>query len=247
MASLIAYHATVSVEAEEQVTIEIDVVPPDRIRFILMESDPTSDQGGVTTIGIGAQFYISLADSEDFFVLPQTGQPQPNFAGFLGALWTQVSDLGYLGEETVEGVKTHHLQGKVGPEVRALLEFEEQQTESGTADIWIGVADSLVHRLRLVGWGETNTFTLSRFDESITITAPANPRPFEEFLEKMREMGGEPSGSPEDMGRLIEGLPAEAQECLRTKLGEEAFEELKAGTRVPTFEEMERGGECFQD
>ena len=132
-------------------------------------------------------------------------------------------------------MKTHYLQGKVGPEVRALLEFEEQQTESGTADLWIGVADSLVHRLLLVGWGETSTLTFSRFDESITITAPANPRSY-----------GEPSGSPGGFGRFIAGLPAEAQECLRTKLGEEAFEELKAGTRVPSFEETRRGEECIQ-
>ena len=235
MAALISYHVTVEVDAGEfgeSSNIDMDVQPPDKFRYAFREAGGT---GEISVIGIGGQTFIRLPQSNEFFG-PMPEQPFSDFTAFFAALWSGVSDLTYVGDETVENIATHHLQGTVGPEVRRLLEPEASGT--GTADLWVGAKDSLVHRLRLAGWDETNTMTFSRFDEPVEIAAPANPRPLEELRQP---------DLAEQFGAHLTSLPDEAQECLRGKLGDEAFEELLSGSRVNTPAERPAFVECLEE
>ena len=114
-------------------------------------------------------------------------------------------------------------------------------------ELWAGKDDSLVRRYVLAPdiADERTTFTLSRFDdETISIEAPGDPRPAEE-LEELFE--GQGFGTPEDVQEVFENLSLEERECLRNALGDEAFEELASGTRVPHDEEQAAGEECFAE
>ena len=315
MAALTSYHVTVVGVVEvlppgghpgEEVedftgTEEIDVAPPDRMQLtytISEEELPASlrgvvEPGDFVIIQIGDQSYFSPPESPDYFI-PAEEDPPPGveyveFLAFFTALWTEIFDLTYVAEETVEGVSTHHLQGTLPPAVLEIIEPEEQHTESATVDLWVGVEDSLVRRLRSVEPGETNTQTFSRFnDEAISIEAPANALPAEElfaeqFIEDikrlpadqqdcLREVWGEAvfeeflAGtrllteedfeqvdvcfafeSPEDVKREFESLSVEDEDCLRGVLGDDVFDELKAGARLPTADEFAAGEGCFTE
>jgi hypothetical protein len=288
MAALTSYHVTVVGEEEGFTsTGEIDVAPPDRSQF----TDTTFEEEEFRIIQIGDQFYFSPPESPDFFIPAEEEEffGFREFLAFFTALWTEIVDLTYVAEETVEGVPTHHLQGTLPPAVLEIIAPEEQHTESATVDLWVGVEDSLVRRLRSVEPGKTNTQTFSRFnDEAISIEAPANARPAEElfaeqFIEDikrlpadqqncLREVWGEAvfeeflAGtrlltdedfeqvdvcfafeSPEDVKQEFESLSVEDEDCLRRVLGDDVFDELKAGSRLPTVDEFAAGEGCFTE
>ena len=236
MAALVSYHVTMKMDAGESgesITFDMDVQPPDKFGYISHEAHGLGgDIGEYSVIGIGDQAFVRLPPSNEFFG-PWPEQPLGDVVAFLAALWSDVSELTYVGDETIGNIATHHLQGTVGPEVRGLLEPEASGT--GTADLWVGVKGSLVHRLRLAGWGETSTMTFSRFDEPVEVTAPANPRPLEEIPQPPLA---------EQFAAMIAEIPGEVQECLRGKLGDEAFEELLSGSRVNTPAESPAFVEC---
>lgn len=227
MAALTSYHMTGEERGEGGViaTFEADFVPPDK--FQLTQDDSI-------LISIGNQIYLSPPESPDYFTVPQDQFSGPvDAAAFLTALTTQISDLTYLGEEAIGGVSTHHLQGTLAAELLELVEAGEEHTGSVTLDLWVGVEDSLVYRYLWLEAGQTTTLTLSRFDEPITIAAPANPRSAAElFAEQFKQQ--------------IASLPAEQEDCLRRVLGDDVFAEFEAGIRMPTEEEFAKGDECFR-
>ncbi len=290
MAALTSYHVTVVGEEEGFTeTGEIDVAPPDSLQF----TDTTFEEAEFRIIQIGDQFYFSPPESPDYFIPPEEEEEflgSPEFLAFFTALWTEIVDLTYVAEETVEGVSTHHLQGTLPPAVLEILEPEEQHTESAAVDLWVGVEDSLVRRVRSVEPGETNTLNFSRFnDEAISIVAPANARPAEElfaeqFIEDIKRLPADQQDclrqvlgddvfeeslagtrllteedfeqvdvcfafeSPEEVKREFESLSIEDEDCLRRVLGDDVFDELKAGTRLPTADEFAAGDEsCFAE
>lgn len=74
----------------------------------------------------------------------------------------------------------------------------------------------------------TSTLDFSKFnDEAISIVAPANPLP-----------------ATESVKRFIDSQSTDIQDCLRSKWGDAAFNELKAGNRLPTKEEQDKGDQC---
>ncbi len=227
MAALTSYHVTAEgLDEGEPFRFELDLVPPDR--FQLTEED----EGNI--IGIGDQLYFSPPEFAGYFFAPEEFFGLFDTSAFLTALTTEIFDLTYLGEEAVDGVATHHLQGALPPAVLELVEPEEEFTKSITVELWVGLEDSLVHRYLLAPLDpdEETTLTLSRFDEAISIEAPANPRPIEElyaevFLEE------------------IEGLPSEQGDCLRQVLGDDVFAEIEAGVRLPTEEQFQNSALCF--
>jgi len=252
MTGLASYHVAVEKRPEgETLAWEYDIVMPDRLRWTLTQGAETLDW-----IRIGDQVYVRPPGSPDFFVGPpprdESDETVPEPDDLLSALTAEIDDLTSLGEEVVDGVSTHHLQGIVDERDLRLwdpLGFEIEwavELMAGSRDLtdrvelWIGVNDSLVHRYR---WeksadegGETTTLLFSRFDdESISIVSPSNPKPVEEFVELLARQQVQ-----EDLGQAG---PNDLQ-CLRQLLGDAAFEELKAGTRGMTKEEFADSYKC---
>ena len=157
------------------------------------------------------------------------------------ALLTKITDLTYVGEEPVDGLPAHHLQGTLPTEVMALFEVEDAPAESVMVDLWVGAEDSLMRRYQLVEPDSTSTFTLSRFGEAARIIAPVNPHPAEELARYIERPRFETS---EHVKEEIAALSKPQQDCLRKALGDAAFAEVSAGTRLPTQEELRQGETC---
>lgn len=233
MAALSSYHVTLEIQAVAfSQTIEFDLVPPDRVR-----STETFTGGEesfeYTIVAIGDESYFRPPDSPDFFIASEEDffEGFPDMLAFTVALFSEVSDLTNLDEEMVDGASAHHLRGTLTPAALEFIEPFEQHTEGVVVDVWIGVEDSLVRRVVWMDADRTVTLTLSRFNE-VSVEAPANPRPAAEL-------------EAEQLVEAIEFLSAEQQECLRRALGDAAFDEFVAGTRLPTEEELRNGEVCF--
>ncbi len=238
MAALTSFHVAAKPEAaeEEQGSFQLDMAPPYKSHFSATFLDETGDPGVYETIRIGDQSYqkglFFDPSSEDWFEIPkdQFG-PIPDYTTFFSRLWTDVSDLTYVGEEDLDGVASHRLQGTITAELAMLFDPEEPAGGSITLELLVGKKDSLVHQLRrLKEGGESDALTLSRFGEAISIEPPPGVLPATEFFK-----------------RLVEMTPAEELECIRGKIGDTAFNEVKAGERLPTAEEFALGDECSSD
>ena len=232
MAALTSYHVTgenLAMGATQPSRFDLDFLPPDRFQVTFTEDGGLFRVTGASFIRIGDQFYFSPSDLLDYFILPDDFPPF-GFSEFLTALTTQVSDLTYVAEETVEGVSTHHLQGSLAPAALAPLADGEAPAEGIAIELWVGVEDSLMHRAVAVGREETGTFTLSRFDEAITIEVPAN-------------------APPADLSVLsgLESMSDEERDCLRRVWGDAVFAELEAGARLPTELETRQTVGCFRN
>jgi len=233
MAGLKSFHVTSQFEEEER--LEIDVAPPDRSHFKGTFTDDTGNAEVFEAIRIGDQAYqkglFFDPGSEDWFESPEVFGPAPDFTAFFSRLWTDVSDLTYAGEEDLDGAASHRLRGTITAELAMLFDSEEPPGESITLELLVGKKDSLVHELRrLKEGGEPDALTLSRFDEAISIEPPPGVLPATEFFK-----------------RLVEMTPADELECIRGKIGDTAFNEVRAGERLPTAEEFALGDECSSD
>ena len=220
--------------------VEYDLELPDRFR-LSVESIEDGQPFNVSLVGINDDLYIRSSQSQDWFVIPKEEQSKYTHADVLGifkALRTQVSDLTYLGEQTVDGTPSYHIRGTIGPEVMALFQVGEEPTmENGTLEVWIGMQDFYMRRIQITQGTEIATLNLSRFFD-VSVVAPSEPRPFEELQALL-------ATTPEGIKAFIEDLPVSTQICLRQALGDAAFEELLAATRMPTFQEVPAVVGCF--
>ena len=90
----------------------------------------------------------------------------------------------YVGKEDVGGTPTYHFKGSVKGEDIAKIVAALSATGTYNGDIWIGVDDHLVRRIRVEGavaQGEdpktVRTVELSKFNEPVTITPPVTSPP----------------------------------------------------------------------
>ena len=247
MAALASFHVALEFQEDgESGSGEIDLVLPDRFQATF-----GSNRGWeFTTIGIGEQFYTTSSRlGPDWFVWSEEalGEPVPQVAAFNAALLTRITDLTYIDEKSLDGAPVHHLQGSLAPDVLALVDGEDIPAENVKVELWVGTEDSLVHRYHLVLPDGTTTLTLSRFGEAVNIVAPVNPRTAEELARLFEAPRFEAPRfeTPEQVKEAITALSTEEQDCLRQALGDAAFAELKSGTRTPTAEEIQKGGECI--
>lgn len=184
MLALASYHLTQEVRPTDELStgrLEIDIVPPDKVQiiFTLTEEGVTEE---MSWIAVGDQWYFSPTQSPDYFVFTEEEAGDiPDYLAFATALYTQATDLTYVGEDALDGVPTHHLQGILSLDVLELVEPTARHTEAVRAEIWVGVDDSLVRRYRLTETDQITTLTFSRFDEAISIVEPADARPGEEI------------------------------------------------------------------
>ena len=232
--------------------VEYDLELPDRFRLsveIIEEPQPFN----VSLVGIKDDLYFRPFQSQDWFVIPKEQQSKYTPADVLGifkGFRTQVSDLTYLGEQTVDVTPSYHIRGTIGPEVMGLFQVGEKPTmENGTLEAWIGMQDFYIRRIQITQGTDIATLNLSRFFD-VSVVAPSEPRPFEELQTLLATApeeiipGGLPQ-TPEEVKAFIEDLPASTQTCLRQAIGDAAFDELLAATRMPTFQEVPGVVGCF--
>ena len=239
----------------EPLQVVYDLQFPDRF---LLSFEGTSDgqpfQAGA--VFIGADLYLSPAESTDWFVVPLELRAGLPFAVLdVGSIFRQfatgVGDLAYVSKDDIDGMAVHRVRGALPQGMWALFHPGEEvptPEPTGASEAWIGVDDSLVHRLDFTLGSDSVTLNVSDFNQ-VTVSAPPNPRPGNELLALI----GPPTGglspglpqTPEEVRAFIQALPQPVQDCAREGMGDEAFDELLAGARMPTFDEIGKAFACM--
>jgi hypothetical protein len=162
--------------------VEGDVVAPDR-----MQAETTVR----TPVGNTQVAFIAIGD-EQWLTNPLTRQWEPappeasqGVAGMfdpntgIGSMLIDMDDLQQVGEETVAGVRTARLTGKLPGAVLSNFAPDLAGVQTVDVDLWIGVDD---HRIRQILVREPPvgdaapaswTFQFSRLDEPISIQPPS--------------------------------------------------------------------------
>lgn len=255
MQALSSFRAVGEVHQEGQgppLQVEYDLEFPDRFRLSFQGvRDGQSFQA--SAIAIGDELYAMPPQAQDWFVVPRAERERFYYldvSGIFNALLTQATNLTYVGEEEMAGVRTYHIQGSVGPEVMALFHpGEEPPASGGTLEAWVGVKDSLVYQTKFFQGEDSATLRVSRFNDA-PVSAPSNPRPFAELQTLLqRTPSGAPTAglpqTPEEMKAFIAAQPQATQTCLQEALGAAVFQELAAGARMPTFTEVYSAFRCL--
>jgi hypothetical protein len=91
----------------------------------------------------------------------------------------QMTETSYEGREGKQGTETHHITGMVAAEDVEAIAGAVNTTEPFPTDIWVGVEDSFVYEVEIVGAATPSedpeirrTIVLSNLDEYVEIKAP---------------------------------------------------------------------------
>ncbi|MBA3825267.1 MAG: LppX_LprAFG lipoprotein [Ktedonobacterales bacterium] len=161
---------------------EGDVVRPDKLKII--GSDMVSKGGtlGIGIIIIGANQYVDLGNIGKYH--PTTGLPNL-LAIFsptegIGSILNQLQSPSKPTADTVGGVACWKVNGTVTSSLLAPITGSSSTISTPVAtQIWVGQTDLQIHQVTLTGKAAdgdldttARTFVLSKFNETIAITAP---------------------------------------------------------------------------
>lgn len=145
-------------------------------------------QGGVPLqlkfVASGPLHYLLNPTTGQWQAVPASTSPvgQINLNAGTITVLQQVKDPTYVGQEDLGGTPTHHLKGIISGQDVAKIVAALSAEGTFAGDIWIGVDDHLVRRIRIAGAvvkGEdpktVRTVDLSKFNESVSIKPPTTP------------------------------------------------------------------------
>jgi len=160
---------------------EGDVQRPDRLsmKFTLRLAGFSAD---AQLIAVGEDVYITNPLSGQWQKAPSTtGAPRvlDKEAGF-SALLRQVSDPSKVGNETLDGVQTQHLKGRVPAASFTSIVRAQPTGDAVAGDLWVGNDDFLPRQVRLegqIGAGDTastvRVLKFSKFNDAVSIERPS--------------------------------------------------------------------------
>ena len=131
--------AIIEKEGRSITTLELDLKVPDRAQVSMSTTSSVGESIDFEAIVIESTIYTRPAGFQGYL---QASINDPNFAdlpNFFAAftgLYTGVSSLTYLGEETIDGEPAVRLQGTLGADVLRFLGTYEEGT-SATIELWI--------------------------------------------------------------------------------------------------------------
>lgn len=157
---------------------EGDVAGPDRMQM------QVKARAGPLNVEVG----IVILPDESFITNPITGRWEREAISLEGifdpssgatGLMRSLDDARVIGSERIGGVEVYAIEATVDSGDLTFFAPEAEPGRSLTARAWIGIDDSLVHRIEIDGAvapgepdGLLRRLTLSRFDEEIEIVAP---------------------------------------------------------------------------
>lgn len=225
-------------------TLELDLSVPDRAKIIISITSVEEGDLGFEAIIIGDDVYTKLPGFQGY-LQSSIDHPDfadvPNFFAVFTGVYTGVSALTYLGEETIDGAPVVRLQGTLGADVLQLLDPEGEET-SATIQLWIDATEDTLLRVRIEesSTGNVTDLNFSALDAAVSIEAPTNVASMD-VLDALE--GGDLD--PELIGQIVIILPVEAQDCLRSRLGESGYNDLAAGTATIGIAEGIAFAECL--
>lgn len=198
-AEIVADSAKQTAEVQSfRFTLAVENVPPSGSGLSLTSAegevivpDRLAAKAAATFSGIPVETELVSIGDEDYFIDPLTrtwrrlevGTSPVEFfdpaTGVLSVIERAV-EVELAGSETVDGVETHRLSGKVkASDAAPLLVVNAPSDRLADVELWIGKDDGILRRIRVsgpVGEGEpaeaSRTVELSDFDQEFEIEAP---------------------------------------------------------------------------
>ncbi len=145
-------------------------------------------QGGVPLqlkfVASGPLHYLLNPTTNQWQAVPASTSPVGRLNLNAGAITVlqRVKDPTYVGREETGGAQTDHLKGQISGQDVAQIVAALSAEGTFAGDVWIGVDDHLVRRIRIDGAvvsGEdpktVRTVDLSKFNEPVSIKPPTTP------------------------------------------------------------------------
>ena len=163
----------------ELVSAEGDVIVPDRVSAdVRAKAGPLT--ANVDVIGVGDRTWITNPFSRRWEVLRDASiQDIADPTALVTALLSSIREPDVVGSEQVDGVQTHRVRGVLDSGALRSALPAARDGYPVTADIWLGVDDSLPRRARIAGAlsaGEPKNIVrqldISRYNQPVTIQPP---------------------------------------------------------------------------
>jgi hypothetical protein len=188
--------AVVSTLASCLITVEIegDYVVPDSLQMSLVMEVAGEKFPGLEAVKIGVDVYVKDPETQQW-MRGEDVEEYEQYRELEDFVLDSIEYIlafevtGMLGDEDINGISCYHATGAIDPEEipDSTQELLPEDTESFTAELWIGKSDYLVHQMRLYiefealaddpempipAGSYTLTYQFSQFNEPINIEAP---------------------------------------------------------------------------
>ena len=226
--------AIVVEEGDKERTVVVEVVPPDRGRYIMdIPVGPTTILE-METILIGESQYTLYPGFQAWFSMGESGASQSGFQGFpygLADLRDAVESFELVGEGVIDGVAAYRLTGVGSAELRQAVGFQPG-VGAPELELWIGRDDLLPLRIETSVEDPEGTlvFVYSEYGAELDISAPDEPLDIR-YLEGL--MLG--ALNPEQLGQLVRAFPVPGQQCIEEEIGADAYREVIGGDSIEGF------------
>ena len=226
--------AIVVEEGDMERTVVVEVVPPDRGRYIMeIPLGPTTILE-METILIGESQYTLYPGFQAWFSVVESGASQSGFQGFpydLAVLRDAVESFELVGEGVIDGVEAYRLTGVGSEELRQAVGFQPG-VGATELELWIGRDDLLPLRIETSVEEPEGTlvFVYSEYGAELDISAP------DDSLDA-RYLEGLMLGAlnPEQLGQLVRAFPVPGQQCIEEEIGADAYREVIGGDSIEGF------------
>ena len=223
--------AIVVEEGDMERTVVVEVVPPDRGRYIMeIPLGPTTILE-METILIGESQYTLYPGFQAWFSGVESGASQSGFHGFpydLAVLRDAVESFELVGEGAIDGVEAYRLTGVGSEELRQAVGFQPG-VGAPELELWIGRDDLLPLRIETSVEDPEGTlvFVYSEYGAELDISPP------DESLDA-RYLEGLMLGAlnPEQLGQLVRAFPVPGQQCIEEEIGADAYREVIGGDSI---------------
>ena len=226
--------AIVVEEGDMERTVVVEVVPPDRGRYIMEIPLGPTTIFEMETILIGESQYTLYPGFQAWFSVSEPGASQSGFQGFpydLAVLRDAVESFELVGEGVIDGVEAYRLTGVGSEELRQAVGFQPG-VGATELELWIGRDDLLPLRIETSVEDPEGTlvFVYSEYGAELDISAP------EESLDA-RYLEGLMLGAlnPEQLGQLVRAFPVPGQQCIEEEIGADAYREVIGGDSIEGF------------
>ena len=226
--------AIVVEEGDMERTVVVEVVPPDRGRYIMeLPLGPTTILE-METILIGESQYTLYPGFQAWFSVVESSASQSGFQGFpydLAVLRDAVESFELVGEGVIDGVEAYRLTGVGSEELRQAVGFQPG-VGATELELWIGRDDLLPLRIETSVEDPEGTlvFVYSEYGAEFDISPP------DESLDA-RYLEGLMLGAlnPEQLGQLVRAFPVPGQQCIEEEIGADAYREVIGGDSIEGF------------
>ena len=224
-----SFHIVILAEQSgRETTIEADIVPPDRGRFVMFLPVDLTTNLEMESLLIGTTQYILYPNFQAWFNVGEADLSRSNLQSFpydLAGFREAVESFELLGEGVIDGMEAYRLTGTGTEELRQTVGFREG-VGVPEVELWISRADLLPLRIEttIEDPEASLVFIYTDYGADVDVSVPDNVIDIGWMNELM-----EGTLSPDELGQVVRALPVAGQQCIEAEIGADVYREVIAG------------------